>query len=177
MERNVIQTHHENLCHLGVEKCFNFLKKTYWFPQMKNKIKRYISSCLKCLHFASHCGKKEAVLHNIPKGDKPFETVHIDHYGPLPPSTSNNKKHVLVVVDGFTKYTKLYAVKTTTTKEVIQCLESYFAYYSKPTRIISDRGSCFTSGDFLDFCKKYNIQHIKVATSSPQSNGRAGLNE
>lgn len=172
MERNVIQTHHENLCHLGVEKCFDFLRKTYWFPSMKNKIKQYIANCLKCVHFSPTSGKKEAVLHNIPKGDKPFETLHIDHYGPLPTSVTNKKKHIFVIVDGFSKYTKLYAVKSTTTKEVVQCLESYFSFYSKPSRIISDRGSCFTADDFSKFCEKYSIQHIKVATSSPQSNGQ-----
>lgn len=109
-------------------------------------------------------------MHSIPQGEKPFETMHIDQYGSLPSSVCNNKKHILLIVDGFSKYTKLYAVKSTTTKEVTQCLESNFSFYSKPTRIISDRGSCFTSEDFSTFCDKYDIQHIKIGTSSPQSN-------
>ncbi|XP_055913761.1 uncharacterized protein LOC129947273 [Eupeodes corollae] len=78
----------------------------------------------------------------------------------------------LLYLDGFSKYVKLYAVKSTTTKEVMQCLESYFSFYSKPTRIVSDRGSCFTSEDFASFCEKYDIKHVKIATSSPQSNGQ-----
>lgn len=172
MERSVIQTHHEALCHVGVEKCYDFLKQTYWFPLMKAKIKNYIGSCLKCMHFSPPTGKKEGVLHNIPKGDKPFDTIHVDHYGPLPCSVRNAKKHVLVVVDAFSKFTKLYPVKTTNTKEVIKSLETYFSNYSKPLRIISDRGSCFTSDEFLDFCKNNCIQHIKIATGSPQSNGQ-----
>lgn len=172
METDVIQTHHQALCHVGVEKCYIFLKKTYWFPSMKLKIKNYIKNCLKCIYFSPPTGKAEGILHNIPKGNKPFETLHIDHYGPLPAGVRNNKKHIFLVVDGFTKYTKLYAVKSTSTNEVLKCLEHYFAVYSKPTRIISDRGSCFTSEDFKTFCSEQNIQHIKVATSSPQSNGQ-----
>lgn len=38
MEKRVIQTHHDNLCHLSTDKCFEYLKKIYWFPNMKSKI-------------------------------------------------------------------------------------------------------------------------------------------
>lgn len=76
------------------------------------------------------------------------------------------------MVDGFTKFTKLYAVKSTSAKEVIQCLQSYFLNYSKPHKIISDRGSCFTSVEFSSFCSDNDLVHIKVATSTPQANGQ-----
>lgn len=171
MESRIIQTHHDNLCHVGTAKCYEYLRKSYWFPDMKNKIKAHIATCLKCIYYSPISGKVEGRLHNIPKGEAPFDTLHIDHYGPLP-TTMNKKKHIFLVVDGFTKFSKLYAVKSTQTKEVISCLESYFSTYSRPNRIISDRGSCFTSQEFANFMSDNNITHIKVATLSPQSNGQ-----
>ena len=171
MESRVIQTHHESLCHLGTEKCFDYLRKTYWFPNMKIKIEKYIKTCLKCIEFSTKSGKVEGVLHNIPKGKTPFDVLHIDHYGPLP-NSQNKMKHIFLIVDGFTKFSKLYAVKSTTSVESIKCLESYFSTYSRPSKIISDRGTSFTSQIFKDFMSKNNIQHVKVASFTPQANGQ-----
>lgn len=100
-----------------------------------------------------------------------MNTVQLDHFGPLPAITSK-KKHLLVVVDAFTKYVKLYPVNSTSPKEVICSLQKYFEYYSRPVRIISDRGSCFTSNEFNSFVDGCNIDHIKNATCAPQANGQ-----
>lgn len=111
-------------------------------------------------------------LHGLfPKKPIPFDTIHIDHFGPLP-SIKGDRKYILVIIDGFTKFTKLFAVKSTGTKEVEICLDKYFAMYSRPHRIISDRGTCFTSLQFGEFLLKRNIEHVKVAVASPQANGQ-----
>lgn len=48
----------------------------------------------------------------------------------------------------------------------------YFQNYIRPRRIISDRGTCFTSNEFSEFLTKHNIEHIRNATASPQANGQ-----
>lgn len=78
MEQRVIQVHHEGICHMGVSKCFDYLGKAYWFPNMKAKIKLYIDGCLKCMYYSPVSGKVEGTLHNIPKGNIPFDVIHID---------------------------------------------------------------------------------------------------
>lgn len=172
MVERVVSTHHENLCHVGVDKCFDYLKKSYWFPNMKSRIKKILGTCLKCAHFQPSSGKTEGMLHNIPKGNIPFDVLHIDHLGPLPTGKTKNK-HIFLVVDGFTKFVKLYAVNTTSSKESILCLKSYFETYSRPNKITSDRATCFVSEEFSNFLAENNIIHVKVATHSPQSNGQA----
>lgn len=171
MEEQVIRTHHEAMCHLGVEKCFEHLSRTYWFPNMKTKIKCYVSKCLKCIYYSPQSGKTEGNLNPIPKGNVPFDVTHVDHLGPLP-NTKSKKRHIFVIVDGFTKFTKLYPVKTTQSKEAIECLKSFFGNYSRPNKIVSDRGSCFTSKEFSSFLQDNDVIHVKVATHSPQSNGQ-----
>jgi len=109
-------------------------------------------------------------LNSIPKGSKPFELIHIDHYGPV--DSSRAKKHIFVVVDGLTKFVRLYSAKSTSTREIITALKDYFRAYSRPKCIISDRGSCFTFKDFEEFMEEYNVKHIKIATGSPQANGQ-----
>lgn len=51
-------------------------------------------------------------------------------------------------------------------------MEQYFEYYSKPKRIVSDQGKCFASNEFKEFCRGLNIEHVLIATGSPQSNGQ-----
>ncbi|GFX66334.1 transposon Ty3-I Gag-Pol polyprotein [Trichonephila clavipes] len=41
-----------------------------------------------------------------------------------------------------------------------------------PARIITDKGSAFTSSAFEDYCKKQNILHISITTGLPRSNGQ-----
>lgn len=75
-----------------------------------------------------------------------------------------------VVIDGFTKFVILCSANKTTTKEVYACLTKYFENYNRPRRIVSDRGFCFTSLEFSEFLLCNNIEHVKIATASPQAN-------
>lgn len=172
LERSVIHKYHNEMGHVGVDKTAWNIINSYWFPEMKSKINAHIKSCLKCIAFTPDAGKSEGTLHSIPKGDLPFVTVHVDHLAPASRSGMSSKRYIFSVIDAFTKYVKLYVTKTTNSSEVIKALKAYFEYYSRPSRIISDQGSCFTSREFEDFMKEHNIQHVKIATASPQANGQ-----
>ena len=142
MKTNVIRAFHDDLGHFGVDKVVENISRTYWFPAMRKKVKNHISNCLKCIDFSHPSGKFEGYLHSLDKF-LPFQTIHIDDYGPLE-RYGRGYKHILSIVD-FTKYIKLYPCKSTKYEEAIRHLKEYFRYYSKPKRLISDRGTCFTS--------------------------------
>jgi len=99
-------------------------------------------------------------------------TVHIDHLGPLE-KAGRGYKHIFLIVDGFTKFVRLYPCKSTTSEEALKHLDDYFRAYSKPKRIISDRGTCFTSSKFTTTLKELDIQHVLVAVGTPRANGQA----
>ncbi|GFX36115.1 transposon Tf2-6 polyprotein [Trichonephila clavipes] len=44
--------------------------------------------------------------------------------------------------------------------------------FGNPIRIISDRGSAFTSKLFNDYCDEENIQHLQIETGVPRGNGQ-----
>lgn len=52
------------------------------------------------------------------------------------------------------------------------CLDKYFSMYSRPRRVISDRGTSFTSLAFGEYLLERNIEHVKIAVASPQANGQ-----
>ena len=143
MVNNLIRSIHEQIGYLGVEKCCNQIDQNYWFPNRKTRIINCINNCLKCIIYSAPSRINNRNLHSIQKESYPFDTLHIDHFGPLPIS-SLKKKYLLVVINAFTKFVKLYPITSTSTKEVCNALKQYFSYYSRPKRIISDRGTCFT---------------------------------
>ena len=157
METNIIRLIHEKLGHLGIEKCYDKIRLQYWFLSIFNKIKLYIQNCLRCIMHTLTFRILQRELHSIPKEPVPFDTIHIDHFGPLP-HILNKNKHILVVIDAFTKFVKLYPVKTTSTKEVCFALDKYFSYYSRPRRLVSDQGTAFTSKEFQQYVLNNNIQ-------------------
>ena len=71
---------------------------------MKSRVQEFIQNCVPCILGNSKKGKPEGKLNPIPKGDKPFDTIHIDQVGPLA-STPKSYKHLLAKTGGFSKYT------------------------------------------------------------------------
>lgn len=170
MESHVLYKYHDEMGHIGSDKMTDLILKSYWFPKIKSKASGHIENCISCMVYSSKHGKEEGFLRSIPKSDRPFDVIHIDHYGPV--DNGRALKHILVVIDACTKFVRLYPVRTTNTREVIVALKDYFRSYSRPRCVISDRGASFTSGDFAEFLKQNNIAHTLIATGSPQANGQ-----
>ncbi|KAG7309482.1 hypothetical protein JYU34_005450 [Plutella xylostella] len=167
----LLQKNHDELGHFGVDKTLDKIKSLYWFPKMNKFVKKYVQSCLECSYHKLPTGHKEGMLHPIPKIEEPFHTIHMDHLGPFVKSKSKNM-YILVIIDAYTKYINLYAVKNTKTKTTLKILNQYFSLFGIPTRLISDRGTSFTSKNFKDFVSKLGIRHVLNAVATPRANGQ-----
>jgi hypothetical protein len=138
---------------------------------MRQTVSEHIKKCILCMTYNPSDGKKDGFLHLPEKPTLPFETIHIDHLGPLE-KTKSNHIHVLVIVDAFTKRVKLCPTRSTKSSEVIKHLKLYFNEFSIPRKIISDRGTAFTSDEFSKFVTGLGIKRILIATAYPQANGQ-----
>jgi len=108
-------------------------------------------------------------LHPIPIGKRPFETVHVDHVG-LFVTTTDGFKYILVMVDNFTKYMSLYAVEDTSAEQLIVQVKRFVDTFGLPGRLITDRGSCYTSGVFEEYCRQQGIRLVRTSSRHPQAN-------
>ncbi|CAH2101045.1 unnamed protein product [Euphydryas editha] len=137
---------------------------------MRRFVKKYVDSCLECAYAKSTSNKKPP-LHPITKEDVPFSTLHIDHVGPFVKSAKGNT-HLLVIIDAYTKFIILKPVKSTKTSIVIDKMREYFSIFGIPKRIISDRGSSFTSTKFSNYLSLLGVRHILNAVATPRANGQ-----
>ena len=161
---------HDDAGHFGFNKTLKRIQEHYWFPKMTRFVKKYVAACLKCAYY-KHNVRKSGQLHPIEKVPQAFHTLHIDHVGPFETSKQRNR-YLFVIVDGFTKFTILEPVKSTKSKLAIKVLLDCIHIFGVPARVISDRGTAFTSSSFHIFCREYGVQHILNAVATPRANGQ-----
>lgn len=171
MVNNIIRLYHDEVGHVGIDKTVQRIVDHYWFPNLKLRIKQYIENCVRCLSYSLVADKTEGELIIYDKDTVPFQTIHIDHFGPLEQS-KNKSRYILVIVDACTKFVWLFPTKSTGAKEVIERLLLLFGLTGTPRRIVSDRGTAFTSHDFAEFMESKNVKHVLTAVASPWANGQ-----
>ena len=94
----------------------------------------------------------------------------MDFVGPL--TTSTGKKYLLTAVDHFTKYAEAYVVPDCSAETVSRCLVNrYIPVHGVPDRLITDRGTAFTSTIIQSLCRTWGARKIQTTAYHPQSNG------
>ncbi|KAK8767927.1 hypothetical protein V5799_005292 [Amblyomma americanum] len=171
MRKSLCVKFHDLEGHFGLDRTIAKISETYWFPGMCRYVREHIRRCFECLICKVPSGKEKGLLHPIPPGRRPFETIHADHLGPFVRSKKGNK-YILVVIDNLTKYVRLFPSRDTSAKSVIKSCEDFTLSHGLPERIITDRGTCFTSKAFEEFCKVGGIQHVLNSTRHPRANGQ-----
>ncbi|GFY35669.1 transposon Tf2-6 polyprotein [Trichonephila clavipes] len=170
METELIKLIQEN-GYFSVGKTEEIVKQEFFIPNLTNIVKKVIVNCVPCILANKKTGKKEGFLNHISKESIPLSTNHVDSIGPLP-STNKSYQHIFNVVDAFTKFTWLYSVKTVSAESALERLKQQQKTFGNPIRIISGRGSAFTSKLFNEYFDEENIQHLQITTGVPRGNGQ-----
>lgn len=163
--------------HGGVAKTLERLKRFFYWPKMATQVKNFIASCQTCketkpcnLNLRPGIGKQVVT-------ERPFQKLYVDFMGKYPRSKKGNS-YIFIVVDHFTKFTFLKAMKEATATNIINFLvKEIFHKFGVPEVIHSDNGSQFCSKNFENLLESYKIQHVKTAVYSPQSNASERVNQ
>lgn len=171
VRHHVVFEAHNRQGHLSLAKTVEKLSKTYWFPAMRPWIKKYIDSCLPCNMVKAGPDEHHETLYTVERKPIPFHVVHIDHCGPFPRGPLG-VQYVVAIVDSFTKFVILRAVKTANANGVVKVLNSISEFVGMPARIVTDKGKAFDSAVFKEHCEDHGIQHSMVAVRTPKANGQ-----
>lgn len=170
MEQEIIKRAHEN-GHFGKKKTTELISKDYYIENLTKKVENYIMNCIPCILANRKEGKQEGYLNPIPKEDLPLQTLHLDHIGPFT-ETKKMYNYILTIIDAFTKFTWLFPVKSTTSKETLMKMQVHQQTFGNPARVVTDKGTAFTAHDFEDYCKDENIKHVTITTGIARGNGQ-----
>ena len=81
--------------------------------------------------------------------------------------------HYLLVVDNFSWFPIVKRLQSLNSMSVIKQLKEIFMEIGLPWCIVSDGGTQFTSQEFKDFMRVWDIQHRVTSCTNVQSNGQA----
>lgn len=164
----MVQAHHAEIGHFGKTKTYNSMKEKFYFPKMQKRIRKVVAACDLCQK-SKPSKTNRGDLHSVVV-EKPGQLVCLDLIGPLPKSRGGVTQ-LLVVVDAFSKYVRLYPLKRATTVSILnRILKDYVPQVQKPRRILSDNGTQFTSQKWVDTLEKEDIKVNRTSAYFPQGN-------
>lgn len=94
--------------------------------------------------------------------EEPNELLSVDLFGP-PSKSVFGMSQIVVVIDVFTKHTKLYPIKSATANSCIRQVAKFIDLYAPAKKILTDNGSQFTSHMWEDH---WAAQGVKLRLTS-----------
>ena len=95
----------------------------------------------------------------------------MDIIGSLP-TAPGGFKHILVVVDKFTKWVEVKPITKISSDRAVEFISEILHRFGFPDTIIIDLGSNFTSQSFWDYCENSCIDVKYVSVAHPRVNGQ-----
>lgn len=167
----LLRIFHDEQCHIGPDKTIESIKRHFWFPRLAHFVRKYIKHCLLCAIKKTRTGPLQGKIMNVVKPNTPMKVLHADCLGPLKES-SLGYKHILVLVDAFTKYCMLIPLKTVTAGETKQAFLLFISLFGTPEQIIMDAGTNFKNLSFPKYLDSLNITYHYTTPDIHRSNGQ-----
>ena len=138
---------------------------------MAKQMRQVIRACKCCLQYDS--GIPKAPLCPI-VATVPLDLLHVDFTSvetTLELNQSARIANVLVFQDHFTKHVLAYVTPDQTAKNIAKFLYGgYISIFGAPARLLSNRGTSFTSNVIEELCKIFGVKQLQTTPYHPQTN-------
>ena len=174
LREEILKEHHDpaDIGHPGQHRMLELLKRTYWWPELKKDVKKYVQGCFKCQQNKVQHQRKAGELHplEIPQG--PWQEISIDIIRSLP--KSNGMDAIVIIVDQFMKMIRLKATTTNISSEGIVKIykNDIWKLHGIPRKILSNRGLQFASKFMEEFTKALGTKRQLSIAYHPQIDGQ-----
>ena len=163
---------HRDAGHQGHDHTLSLLQECFWWPGMARQMRQVIKACRHCLQYEG--GTPKAPLCPI-VATTPLHLLHVD-FTSIETTLELNQlprvANVLVFQDHFTKHIPVYVTLDQTAKTAAKFLYGgYISIFGAPARLLSDRGTSFTSSIIEELCKILGIQQLQTMPYHLQMNG------
>jgi hypothetical protein len=150
--------------HRGTKCTITFLKKSYYWPNLKDNVEEYVKTCLICQQNQTLNKKQARLLRSLLISKGRWESVSMDFMVSLPPSRGFDA--IMVVVDRFNKMTHFIPTKESVTAQKTGRLffTHMFKHHGLPKDIVSDQDPKFTSKFWRALWKRMGSE-LKMSTS------------
>ena len=157
--------------HLAVKKTLQKISQVFYFPAMKNLVKKYVAGCPECQKRRRVTVRDKVPITPVIRPQSAFEHVQVDIVGPISRKSSRGHSYILVLVDASSRYPVAVPLKGLTAKEVCDKLMEIFCTMSFPVSIGCDNGTCFVSQLNQEFCQRLGISIFRISPMTSSANG------
>ena len=135
-------------------------------------MRQVISACKHCLQYVG--GTPKAPLYPM-VATAPLDLLHVD-FTSIETTLELNQlprvANVLVFQDDFTKHVLVYVTHDQTVKTITKFLYGGdISIFGAPARLLSDRGTSFTSSIIEELCKILGVKQLQTMPYHPQTDG------
>lgn len=170
-KQKIEKVHNAVMGHGGVSKTMQLLKEhDLQWKSMRSDVVEYVRNCPVCQKSRVTAVDDRAVEAHVIESYEPFQEVSLDSVVNLPEDSTGNKV-ILVVIDNFTRYVELFAVKDVSASTAAQCLLSVSCRYGPVSIIRSDNGSQFVSEVFSKLVELMGSRQLLTVGFKPSANG------
>ncbi len=161
---------HELSAHMSRDRLYQLLRKQYDWKGMLHDISQWVAACPKCSTVKTKMPHNAGLLQPIIT-TQPFEMVAMDIMRPLKTSP-DGYKYLLNMIDVFTSWPEVVPLKTLTPEETTKAFQILVTRHSCTTKVLTDRGTSFTSKLFAKICMKYCVSHVLSSAYHHQTIGK-----
>ena len=174
IKEKILKENHDlaDVGHLGQYRMLELIKRTYWWPGLKEDVKKYIQGYFKCQQNKFQHQRKTGELYPLEIPKRPWQEISIDIIGPL--LKSNGMNAIVVIVDRFTKMIRLKATTMNISSEGIAKIyrDEIWKLHEIPRKILSDRGPQFILKFMEKLIKALGTKRQLSTAYHPQTDGQ-----
>ena len=162
IQSEMLKQIHES--HLGITKCKQRGREALFWPGMSTQIENLVNDCTACNTYQNN--QNSETLKPTKTPDFPWSEVGSDVF-------EWEGCHYLLTVDYFSKYIEVDKLSSLTTADTITAIKMQISRHGLPEKLRTDNAPNYSSREFQQFCKDYDIEHVTSSPNYPKSNGES----
>ena len=157
--------------HPGIQKCYDAIRKHFYWNRMYKQIEEYVRSCAVCQKNKPAVAPQQ-MIRPLDVPPRRMSEVSMDFVSGLP--TSEGFDQITVVVDRLTKKVLLYGSRkdNTAMEAAAAFLNNFVSEYGLPDKIISDRDVKFTASFWQELTSRLGVRLGMSTAFHPQTDGQ-----
>jgi len=155
----------------GASKMYVSMRRFFYWESMVADVYAYGANCGTCAKGRVGGRRRTSLLRLFPPTE-PLSAVCLVLFGPLPKTAMGNR-YLLVMVDRFSKLTRVVALPREDAETVASAFcDTWVASYGRPDALMMDNGPQLTSMLFQGVCRLMGFTNLCSTTYQSQTQGQ-----
>lgn len=148
----ILDVHRKLNNHPGIQKTYEIMKQTYFFPNLKPIISNIINNCEICQISKPENHPVRLPFEKTDTPKKPMVHFHMDLWEP------DSNERYLTCIDKFSKYASAEQIPDKNQLTIMNAMLKTFNHMGKPELITVDNESALQTEFYKEFLRENNIQ-------------------